>query len=53
MVSVKTDRAVPKDKIFEVMAAIRESAVCAPVRIGDVIIADLFGANIIATKDID
>ena len=53
MVSVKTSCAIPKDKIMDVMAAIRSAKACAPVRIGDVIIHDLFGANIVATKDID
>lgn len=52
MVSVKTSCPIPKDKIMEVMAAIRSIEVCAPVKIGDVIINDLFGADIVATKDI-
>ncbi len=52
MVSVKTESPVPKDKIFEVMRLIRAKSVCAPVKIGDVIIKDTFGTNIVATKDI-
>ena len=52
MVSVKTESPVPKDKIFEVMRLIRAKSVCAPVKIGDVIIKDAFGTNIVATKDI-
>ena len=52
MVSVKTASPVPKDKIFEVMRLIRAKSVCAPVKIGDVIIKDAFGTNIVATKDI-
>ena len=52
MVSVKTSCPVPKDKIFDTMKAIRASRVNAPVRIGDVIIHDLFGADVIATKDV-
>ena len=52
MVSVKTESPVPKDKIFEVMRLIRAKSVCAPVKIGDVIIKGAFGTNIIATKDI-
>ena len=52
MVSVKTEDPVPKDKIFEVMKLIREKGVCAPVRIGDIIIKDVFGTNIIATKNV-
>ena len=52
MVSVKTSKAVAKEKIFDVMDKIRNKSVLAPVKIGDVIIADLYGADIIATKDI-
>ena len=52
MVSVKTASPVPKDKIFEVMSLIRAKSVCAPVKIGDIIIKDVFGTNIVATKNI-
>ena len=52
MVSVKTSIPIPKDKIFEVMGEIRKVSVEAPVKIGDVIISDLFGADIISTKEI-
>ena len=52
MVSIKTEKPVPKDKIFEVMRLIRAKSVCAPVKIGDVIIKDAFGTKIVATKDI-
>ena len=52
MVSVKTASPVPKDKIFEVMGLIRAKSVCAPVKIGDIIIKDVFGTSIVATKNI-
>ena len=52
MVSVKTKDPVPKDKMSEVMKKIRAAEVNAPVKIGDVIISDLFGTDIIATKEI-
>ncbi len=52
MVSVKTDVPVKKDKIFDVMKAIREKQAQAPIKIGDVLIKDVFGADIIATKEI-
>ena len=51
VVPVKTDRAIPKDKMFECMKIINSHSVRLPVHIGDVIIADVFGANIVATKD--
>lgn len=53
MVSVKTENPIAKDKIFDVMQAIRNTTVNAPVRIGDVIIDDICGSKIIATKNVD
>ncbi len=52
MVSVKTLGAVPKDKIEEIMEIIRNTQVEAPVKIGDVIISDIYSTDIIATKNI-
>ena len=52
MVSVKTKEPIPKEHIFEAMEKIRAASVDAPVKIGDVIIEDLFGTCIIATKDV-
>ena len=53
MVSVKTETPIAKDKIFYVMQSIRNITVNAPVRIGDVIIDDICGSKIIATKNVD
>ena len=52
MVSVKTDAPVPKDKMMDVMAALHKVQVDAPVSIGQVVLKDVFGANIIVTKNI-
>ena len=52
MVSVKTKDPIPKGKMAEVMKIIRATEVNAPVKIGDVIIKDVFGTDIIATKEI-
>ena len=52
MVSVKTADPIAKGEIFNLMKIIRESKVEAPVSIGDVIIENVFGTNVIATKDI-
>ena len=51
-VSVKTERAIPKDRIFACMEEIRCAAAQAPVRIGDVIVNDVAetGVNVIATS---
>lgn len=54
-VSVKTSGNIPKDKIFACMKEIDAVRVKAPVRIGDVIIADVLGTgvNVVATKNVD
>ena len=52
MVSVKTAQPVAKGKMQEVMAALRSTQVNAPLSIGDVILQDICGSNIIATKSI-
>ncbi len=53
MVSVKTSEPIPKDKIFEVMDIILSLKATAPISVGDVLKADVFGADIVATKCID
>ena len=55
LVSVRTDRPIPKDKIFSIMAELLKLTVSAPVVIGDIIIMDIknTGANIIATKTVN
>lgn len=54
VVSVKTAADIPKDKIGEVMEAIRRLTAAAPVCIGDVLLTDAAGTGvpIIATKNI-
>ena len=52
MVSVKTASLVPKENISDVMEIIRKTSVKAPVKIGDIILTNIFGTDIIATEDI-
>lgn len=54
MVSVKTKEDIPKGKIFDCVEALKDVTVQAPVRIGDVIIADVAGTGvaIVATKNV-
>lgn len=52
MVSVKTSVPIPKEHIFDAMEIIRNLTVAAPVHIGDVLHPAVFGADVIATKDI-
>jgi len=49
---VKTDRAIPKEKIVEAMKKIKQQEVDAPVNMGDIILRNILntGCNIIATK---
>ena len=49
MIAVKTDRTIPKDKMFEAMEKINSTIVKLPVKVGDVIVEDVFGSNVIAT----
>ena len=51
LVSVKTDRAIPKEKMAECMALINQAVATLPVTIGDVILADVFGSNVVATQN--
>ena len=53
-VPVKTKEPVPKDKIFDVVAAIKAANVSLPVSIGDVVIENAAdtGVEIIATKQV-
>ena len=54
VVSVKTERDIPKGKIFECVRALKNVVVKAPVHIGDVIVKDIAGTgvNVIATKEV-
>lgn len=52
MVSVKTEKPVPKGKMGEVMEVLRQITVQAPVRIGDVVLESIFGTKIVSTKEI-
>lgn len=55
MVSVKTDKPIPKKLIFKVMDEINKIKVNAPVKIGDIVINNVLktGSNVVVTKNID
>ncbi len=55
VVSVKTKGDIPKGKIMECMEAIKGVELEAPVRIGDVALADVAGTgvDIVVTKDVE
>ena len=54
MVSVKTKEDIPKGKIFEIVAALRQVTAHAPVKIGDVLLTNAAGTgvDIVATKNV-
>lgn len=52
MVSVKTAQPVPKERMMDVMALLRQTQAEAPVAIGDVVLTDVFGTEIVITKNV-
>lgn len=54
MVNVKTESDIPKDKIFACVDALKGIEIAAPVKIGDVVLADVAGTgvNVIAARNI-
>lgn len=52
MVSVKTAAPVAKGDMLKVMEHLRKTQVTAPVRIGEVILKNVCGADIVITKDV-
>lgn len=55
LVSVKSDKPIPKGKLFQIMDTIADVEVFAPINIGDVLVGNVIGldANIVATKNIE
>lgn len=54
VISVKSDRPVPKANIMGIMAELKEIYVTAPIEIGEVIVKDIHGmkVNLISTKNV-
>ena len=53
LIPVKSDRPLPKECLLEAMRQINRQRVKLPVKRGDVVMAGLFGGNMIATKSVD
>lgn len=51
--AVRTDRAVPREKMFEIMSVLHGFTAYSPIRRGDILIENVCdtGANIIASRD--
>ncbi len=52
MVSVKSEAPVPKEKMMEIMEMIRRTQTQAPVKMGEVLLDNVYGTRIIATREI-
>ena len=54
LVSVKSSKFVPKDKIFDVLEEVKKTTIKAPVKLGDVVIQNVLDTNIdiLATKTV-
>jgi CxxC motif-containing protein len=54
LVSVRTNKPLPKNKIFDAMDLLAKVEVEAPVKIGDSIVQNIFGTgvDVVATKNI-
>lgn len=50
-VAVKTDRPIPKEHVFDCMQIINTYTAKLPVHVGDVLIENVFGANVVATAN--
>lgn len=51
LVSVKTDHPIPKENVVDCMKIINLASAPLPISIGDVIIENVFGCNVIATQN--
>ncbi|MBQ4515476.1 MAG: DUF1667 domain-containing protein [Clostridia bacterium] len=51
VVAVKTDKPIPKEKVFDCMKAINNANPDLPIKIGCVIIDEIYGAKVIATQN--
>ncbi len=52
MLSVKTATPIPKEKIHDAMKIINNARPHLPISLGDVIIEDVYGSKVIATKNL-
>jgi len=55
LVSVKSSKSVPKDKIFDVLKEVKKTIVNAPVKSGQIVIKNVAytGLDIVATKTVN
>ncbi|MBQ7336952.1 MAG: DUF1667 domain-containing protein [Clostridia bacterium] len=51
LVPVKTDRPIPKESMMALMALVNATIAPLPITAGDILIKDVYGCNVVATKD--
>lgn len=51
-ISVKTDQPIPKAQVLECMKKINSVVAPLPVRIGDVLLEDVYGSRLVATENV-
>ena len=51
VVAVRSEGAIPKDKLFEAMARVNSLRITLPVSVGDTVIEDFYGTKLIATAN--
>ena len=52
MIPVKTTKPIPKEKVLDAIKIINNAFPLLPISSGDVIIEDVFGSSVIATKSV-
>ena len=55
VVPVKTDRAIPKELLFEAMSVINSARVSRDARLGDIVVENILntGANVVTTRNVN
>ncbi len=53
VVSVKTESVIPKEKMLECMELINAVTLELPVKVGDIVLEDVFGSRVIVTQNKD
>ena len=53
IIPVKTATPIPKEKMFEAMEIINKTNPHLPIKVGDVIIEDVFGSKVVAVSNAD
>lgn len=51
-VPVKTNRPIPKGEMMNLMDLIAKTKISLPISVGDVIISDVYGSDVVATKTV-